>query len=120
MKKKLLIVAVLAALVALVACTAGQSGSSAESGHPALSEQDKLVACRDCHQQTTPKVYQEWFDNTHGLGNVRCFQCHGTFENLKKTPDLLSCNACHADKMGDHRSGMNCWECHSAHSFAAK
>ena len=119
MNKMVAALVVLAAVAVLAACTMATSGKR-QAGHPALSAQAMLIACDQCHMEKTPTVYQQWYDSTHGLDNVKCYQCHGTFENLKRTPELASCNACHADKMGDHRAGQLCWECHTAHTFDLK
>jgi len=115
-KKQVLMVLVLAALAALVACSGLQM--STDVGHPSLSEQDMLIACSSCHQQTTPEVYNEWYNSTHGIAQVKCYQCHGTFENLQVTPDMAqSCGSCHANKLGKHTGSQLCWECHDVHSF---
>ena len=105
-------------LAALTACTSLQK-ITGSAGHPKLSEQDMLIACSECHQKATPQVYTEWYASTHGLGNVKCYQCHGTYEALQTTPDMAqSCGSCHADKLGAHTGDQTCWECHSAHNFS--
>ena len=119
MKKQILMVLMLVALVTLVACS-GMKMAKSTAGHPPLSEQEMLIACSECHQKTTPDVYNEWYASTHGIGTVKCYQCHGTYENLLVTPDMdVSCDSCHTDKMGDHRGTQSCWDCHGAHSFMA-
>lgn len=119
MKKRILTVLTLVISVALVACS-GLQVAETMSGHPPLSEQQMLIACSECHQKATPDVYNDWYASTHGIGNVKCYQCHGTFENLVVTPDMTqSCDACHTDKMGAHTGSQTCWECHSAHGFMA-
>ncbi len=120
MKRHLMTVAFLLTLVVLAACTGMQLNSQSAMGeHPALSEQEMLISCSDCHRDSTPVITTEWFDSTHGLGNVKCYQCHGTFENLKKTPDMeKSCAACHANKLGEHTGNSTCWECHAPHRFS--
>lgn len=103
-------------LVVLVACSGLQL--STKAGHPPLSEQDMLVACSSCHQKVTPAVYDEWYDSTHGIAQVKCYQCHGTYEDLQATPDMVqSCGSCHANKLGEHTGKQLCWGCHNAHSF---
>ncbi len=120
MKKRILTVFAVATLAALTAC-AGLQLAATQGGHPPLSEQEMLIACSDCHRTTTPSVYNEWYDSTHGIGNVKCYQCHGTYENLQVTPDMSqTCGSCHADKLGEHTGDQSCWECHTVHSFLAQ
>lgn len=92
-------------------------------GHATLTEQHKLIACSDCHKDATPDIHREWYSSTHGLGGVKCYQCHNSFENLVRSPDIhQSCNSCHADKVNneEHTEGEDtCWECHQGHSFVA-
>ena len=119
MKTQILVVLALATLVALAACS-NMRATSTKVGHPPLSEQEMLIACSECHQKVTPKVYSEWYDSTHGIGQVKCYQCHGTYENLRVSPDMIqSCGACHTDKLGEHTGKQTCWECHDVHSFLA-
>ena len=76
--------------------------------------------CRVCHQQTTPETYQEWAKSKHFVANVRCFQCHGTFEDFHKTPPIEKCAACHyneVETMQQKAPGFKCWTCHTAHVF---
>jgi len=95
-----------------------------KKGHASLTEQQKLIPCSDCHKEATPKVYKEWYDSTHGIGQVKCYQCHNDFDDLAVSPDInQSCNSCHADKVTDkdHTEGLaTCWECHTVHSFKAE
>ncbi len=117
MKKQVLVLLALATLVVLAACSS-MLPTATKAGHPSLSEQDMLIACSDCHREVTPTVYSEWYDSTHGIGNVKCYQCHGTYENLQVTPDMVqSCGSCHTDKLGEHTGKQTCWECHDVHSF---
>lgn len=119
MKKQRLVIVVLVVITVLMACSKMQMTPS-DAGHPQLSEQEMLIACSECHKKTTPPVYNEWYASTHGIGSVKCYQCHGTYENLQKTPDMTqSCGSCHADKLGDHSGTQTCWECHDVHSFSA-
>lgn len=118
MKRQILSVLTLAGILTLVACS-GMQMTSTTTGHPPLSEQEMLIACSECHQTVTPKAYEEWHASTHSIGSVKCYQCHGTYENLLKTPDMAqSCGSCHADKLGDHTENKTCWECHDVHSFS--
>jgi len=87
------------------------------SGHPALSEQEKLIACQDCHRDATPDVYEEWYESAHGMAQVKCYECHGTFEELKTVPDETSCAVCHDAQCKQKTTGKQCWECHPAHKF---
>lgn len=118
MTNQRMMVVALAAVAVLTACGSMQTMTT-RAGHPGLSEQQMLTACSDCHRQATPQLYDEWYASTHGLGSVKCYQCHGTFEGLRKTPDMQgSCGSCHADKLGDHTGSQNCWNCHDVHSFS--
>jgi len=85
--------------------------------HPELSPQEKLIACSQCHMQATPDIYKEWFNSVHGIANVKCFQCHGTFENFHVTPEMKKCEACHAREVAHSPKGMSCWSCHPEHKF---
>jgi hypothetical protein len=85
--------------------------------HPNLSEQEKLIACADCHRDTTPDLYDTWYASTHGIGNVKCYQCHGTYEDMKKVPAVSNCATCHADMMMKQTDAPACWTCHPAHEF---
>jgi hypothetical protein len=104
--------------VALLAACATQKVQPT-AGHPPLSEQEMLVACHDCHAQATPQVSREWHQSGHGIASVKCYQCHGTFEQLKAEPSLDSCAVCHSGQWA-HAEGKKCWQCHSAHTFKAR
>jgi hypothetical protein len=85
--------------------------------HPSLTEQEKLVVCSACHKDATPQVYKEWYNSRHGIGNVKCFQCHGTFEDFHVTPPMIKCEACHSKEVTSATTKKACWECHSPHAF---
>ena len=124
MRKQIVIMASLFLTLGLVACGSLQKNSEkAVKGHATLTEQQKLISCQDCHKTATPDVYAQWYESTHSLGGVQCYQCHNTFGNIQVQPEVgQSCNSCHADKVGDkdHTEGLaTCWECHGAHSFSA-
>lgn len=125
MKKKTLILMLTVIAAGLVACkTMNSTPLKMKEGHGSLTEQQKLISCAECHKTATPEIHSQWYESTHGIGNVKCYQCHNTFENLVKTPDInQSCNSCHADKIDDkeHTEGLaTCWECHDVHSFTAE
>lgn len=94
-----------------------QASAQNTSSHPPLSEQDKLKPCSQCHQQATPQIYEQWFHSTHGIGKVKCYQCHGTYENLRTTPQQSTCGVCHAKQVASAPEDTSCWQCHPAHSF---
>ena len=85
--------------------------------HPELSEQDKLIACADCHRDATPEIYETWFTSRHGIGSVKCYQCHGGYEDMKVAPATSNCAICHADMMMKGAEQIVCWTCHPAHEF---
>jgi len=104
---------------ASLAISVHMSFAGEKAVHPAVTEQEKLMPCFECHKTATPKIYTEWFESTHGIANVKCYQCHGTYEDLKKVPDVSACAVCHQEAFG-HSEGKMCWECHPAHGFVAK
>lgn len=120
MKRKIIISILLAASAALVSCAARQAGQADSSGHPDLTEQEKLIACSECHKNETPGIYDEWYQSVHGIGMVKCYQCHGTFENLAVVPDTSNCAICHSAAMEKCPTDKVCWECHTAHTFKAQ
>lgn len=91
--------------------------------HPKLTEQEKLITCRDCHKDVTPEIYNEWFESAHGIANVRCYQCHGTYENFRVEPELSSCSSCHTKEIQnlrlppERKLDKTCWNCHPIHGF---
>jgi len=87
------------------------------AGHPQLTDQEKLIACSQCHRDVTPDVYNEWYNSVHGIANVKCFQCHGTFEDFHVVPQLKKCEACHAREVSHAPKGRDCWSCHPSHRF---
>ncbi len=95
------------------------SDSMAAARHPELTDQEKLTPCAACHRDITPEIYQQWYDSRHGLGKVKCFQCHGTYENFRVSPDETSCAACHNAQFQHAAKGKRCWDCHPAHGFVA-
>jgi hypothetical protein len=126
-----LLIALVAITVVLAGCTAQDQASvqtqappaPAKQGvaadHPQLTAQEMLVACNECHMEATPDLYAEWYGSTHGIGFVKCYQCHGTFEQMMTTPRNSDCAVCHAGMLGEHTGSQACWQCHPAHTFVA-
>ncbi len=112
-----LILAVLAVLIFSVPPVTGQNEKDV---HPEPSEQEMLIACSDCHREDTPDIEKEWFDSLHGIAMVKCYQCHGTYETFKMTPDKADCATCHKDMLEKCSQEKECWECHVPHSFKAE
>ncbi len=96
----------------------GEISPTPASQHPELSEQEKLIACSSCHQEVTPEIYEQWYNSVHGLDNVKCFQCHGTYENFSVVPKMDKCATCHVEQLRKMPPGMTCWQCHPAHKFS--
>lgn len=101
----------------VVTATAAEKGKPV---HPDLSEQEMLMDCADCHCEATPAVVKEWFDSVHGIAMVKCYQCHGTFEDFAVSPARATCGACHADMLEKCAQDKPCWECHVPHAFKEK
>ncbi len=86
--------------------------------HPEIPEEAVYRACTACHKVATPQIYEDWYNSTHGLDNVKCFQCHGTYENFRKVPEMTTCAICHQGQMKSRvQQGKKCWECHAPHLF---
>ncbi len=122
MKKQILRFCLLLVVLAISsACTAGTSKNTTQdkpsAKHPALSEQEKLTPCAQCHKDVTPDVYKDWYDSVHGIANVKCFQCHGTYENFRIVPDETQCAVCHNQQYLKRPADRKCWVCHPAHNF---
>jgi len=126
MKGKILLVVLLILSVFLSACTCpncpakGQPGVSVQAraaDHPAVTEQEKLMPCFECHKEATPEIYSEWFESGHGKGMVKCYECHGTYEDMKAVPYMSVCAVCHSGQFHKTVDGKVCWECHPVHSF---
>jgi len=99
------------------AAPAKAAAAKKEAGHPEIEEEMKLLPCSQCHKIATPKVYKEWYASTHGIGNVKCYQCHGTYENFAKVPKVSRCATCHAGHVESRTKKVACWDCHLAHRF---
>jgi hypothetical protein len=109
------------AAIMLYGCAANSGGKVQQANsmptHPELDSQEMLVSCASCHRDVTPDIYKQWYDSRHGIGNVKCFQCHGTYENFRKIPAETSCASCHNEQFGHSVAGKKCWDCHPAHNF---
>ncbi|MBU0966288.1 MAG: cytochrome c3 family protein [Proteobacteria bacterium] len=123
MKRKMIVSILLAASVVLGAgpgLSAGQEGKVVPEGHADLTDQQMLIACSDCHQTETPDIYNQWYESLHGIGMVKCYQCHGTFENLVVVPEKSVCGACHSAAMAKCPTDKPCGDCHQPHTFKVK
>ncbi|MEN8150664.1 MAG: hypothetical protein ABFS86_12650 [Planctomycetota bacterium] len=87
------------------------------AAHPEIEEEMKLTPCAQCHKIATPKVWKEWHESTHGIGNVKCYQCHGTYENFAKVPEMNRCATCHAGHVTSRMKKVACTDCHVSHRF---
>ncbi|MDR2549911.1 MAG: multiheme C-type cytochrome [Desulfobulbus sp.] len=97
-----------------------KSAAPVKQVHPELSKQEQYIDCAQCHAEATPKVHEEWFASRHGLAMVKCYQCHGTFENFRVTPTRQDCAACHENMLKKCPQDKPCWQCHVPHTFKAK
>ncbi len=97
---------------------AAPASAAAPAPHPEIPEEAIYRGCVTCHKVATPEIYKDWFASTHGIGNVRCFQCHGTYENFRKVPEMTTCAVCHQGQMASRTDQEKaCWECHAPHLF---
>ncbi len=122
MKKLFALMVLLSALLFSLTCIATEKNENKETvepefTHPELTEQEKLQPCFECHKEVTPDIYSEWQESLHGIGMVKCYQCHGTFENMKRIPETSNCRVCHAAQMEKCPQDKKCWSCHKAHTF---
>jgi hypothetical protein len=108
----------LASLCLTWTCAQSFGASAPATGkHPEITEQEKLLPCAECHQQATPEVYDQWFNSLHGIGMVKCYQCHGTYENFTVEPAVSVCATCHEKMIAKCPKDKKCWACHIPHSF---
>ncbi len=128
MKKQISILATLAVCLFLAAGCVGKGAAPGPSAtqasgvpadHPQLSKADMQQQCFECHRDVTPDIYKEWWNSPHGIDNVRCFQCHGTYGAMKRVPDQAVCASCHNGEYHKRPEGSTCWQCHPAHAFHA-
>lgn len=91
-----------------------------------LDSPEKAGDCYTCHQKTTPKIAQDWYESKHGVMLVKCFVCHGqpdgkgSIEYSANPDPNYICRRCHdpAMKVMEEKFGMRaeCNECHKYHS----
>ena len=119
MKRNLIISILLAVAVVLGTGSAGLAGQgkAVPENHGDLTDQQKLIACSECHKSETPDIYNQWYESLHGIGMVKCYECHGTFENLAVVPDKSVCGVCHSAAMTKCPADKPCWDCHQPHTF---
>jgi len=85
--------------------------------HPDMTEQETYIPCSECHREETPDVVDQWWNSGHGIATVKCYQCHGTFEEMMLVPAEDTCMVCHEEQMTKLNDSMTCWQCHPAHGF---
>lgn len=129
MKKSILVLVMLLVALGATSCTQQPAPAPTDpappppvtaavpADHVELTEQEMLTPCAECHREVTPEIVDAWFDSSHGIANVKCYQCHGTYEDMERVPDMVRCSFCHADKIDNHGASMACWQCHPAHRF---
>ena len=124
--------AISVAVVALLGCASSPGTTSVDTStaelaptpreniaadHPELEEQEQLIGCSDCHRDMTEEIFETWYASSHGIGGVKCYQCHGTYEDMKVAPPMTNCEICHGGMMSKQTEGQVCWSCHPAHAF---
>lgn len=112
----------LSVMVLLFVSVSVMANNMEKVAHPELSEQEMYIACADCHKETTPDIEKQWYDSSHGIAMIKCYQCHGTFETFKVTPTKADCAVCHLDQLEKcaKTEDKACWDCHVPHVFKAK
>ena len=110
----------LSMMVLLFMSVSVMADNTDKAEHPELSEQEMYIACSDCHKETTPEIEKQWYDSTHGIAMIKCYQCHGTYETFKVTPTKADCAVCHADQLEKCAKDKACWDCHVPHVFKAQ
>ncbi|MHB0968346.1 MAG: multiheme c-type cytochrome [Thermoanaerobaculia bacterium] len=115
----------LVALVAIVVAAQPLAGApAAKKGAPATHpEVDPDEACRTCHEDLTPKVFQAWYSSAHGMNNVYCFVCHGSIgKDFVKVPKNDRCIGCHAAQIQSlgtpFMKRKDCFSCHPPHALS--
>jgi hypothetical protein len=85
--------------------------------HP---EVDWSIGCAECHEEMTPKVFQEWNESRHGQVNFGCYICHGDGQEVfyKKGKDE-GCLGCHAAQEVNYKQlkVKSCFDCHNGHTL---
>ena len=101
----------------LFLCPTVMAKDTEKDVHPKLSAQEMLIACADCHRDATPEIERQWYESSHGIAMIKCYQCHGTYGDFMVTPSRQICATCHLDMMEKCPEDKPCWECHIPHSF---
>ena len=129
MKKRILVPVMLLVALGTTSCTQQPAPAPSDPAppppvtaavaahHVELDDQEIYTPCAECHRDETPDIYDVWYDSTHGIANVKCYQCHGTYEDMERVPDMARCESCHAGRIENCGDGMACWQCHPAHRF---
>ena len=107
-------------LLMVAGCCTVTLAAEKKRQHPQLSEQEKSIACDQCHAESTPELQKQWFDSRHGIAMVKCYQCHGTFETFRVTPTRQDCAACHENMLAKCPQDKPCWQCHVPHGFKVR
>ena len=117
---RLLFISIFALLLILVAAV---QPAMAQKTRPTQKHHQPIPAgktCTDCHKAK----YAEWKASPHGKNDVQCTVCHGevTAQNVAATPELSTCQTCHADQAAQLKSdafmkGKTCITCHPPHGF---
>ncbi|MCP4144968.1 MAG: multiheme C-type cytochrome [bacterium] len=121
MHRTILLLVALSILMVVAGCNNQEVATAPTSGiladHVDLEEWEMLTPCADCHREETPEIAEEWYASTHGIANVKCYQCHGTYEDMELVPSLDRCAACHEEKIDYSENAVVCWQCHPSHTF---
>jgi hypothetical protein len=95
----------------------GNKNISLQDKHP---EVDWTLGCAECHEETTPEIFEQWSQSRHGDVGFGCYICHGdgTEEFYSKGNDER-CSGCHAEQeVSFENSGMeSCFDCHNGHTL---
>lgn len=60
------------------------------------------LSCEECHQKTTPRVYQEHMASKHAKKEVGCVDCHGTdHRKMAVVTARSACKDCHAKEVDE-------------------
>jgi hypothetical protein len=83
------------AVLAILLSGFTQSNKVVSNSRPAGDEHpdvDWTLGCSECHQETTPEVFEQWSQSRHGSVGFGCYICHGDGQEqffAKGTDDYL-------------------------------